>query len=266
MGSYIKIDRKIFEWEWYKNLNTCRLFFHILLKANWKDGKFEGKDIPRGSFVGSVKSLSLETSLTTSEVRTALKHLELTNEIAIKTYSKYSVFTVNNYNKYQDIDKQNDNQIAIKSQTISKQLATIEEYKENNIKESNTKVLPKKSEPHKNEINQFFEDVWKLYPKKRGKGQVSDSKKKLLYEIGFEELSRAIERYKAEHSEIQYMQYGSTFFTSGYVDYLDENYSKLPDNKKSRQSFDQRTYDYDELERQLIANRNNKARKRKEQN
>ena len=42
--SYIKIDRKILDWEWYRNLNTCRLFFHLLLKANWKDGRFEGKE------------------------------------------------------------------------------------------------------------------------------------------------------------------------------------------------------------------------------
>lgn len=168
MGSYIKIDRKIFEWEWYKNLNTCRLFFHILLKANWKDGKFEGKDIPRGSFVGSVKSLSLETSLTTSEVRTALKHLELTNEIAIKTYSKYSVFTVNNYNKYQDIDKQNDKQIANNSQTISKQLATIEEKKE--YKEGNKDNIYQ-------QIADLYNDICVSFPKLT---KMSDNRKKAI--------------------------------------------------------------------------------------
>lgn len=30
----------------------------------------------------------------------------------------------------------------------------------------------------KSEINDFFESIWKLYPSKKGKGQISDSKKK----------------------------------------------------------------------------------------
>lgn len=73
-----------------------------------------------------------------------------------------------------------------------------------------------------------FERLWKLYPKKKGKGQVSRTQKKKLYRIGFEVLSTCIERYSKEFTEggkdMQYMMYGSTFFNSGYIDYLDENY------------------------------------------
>ena len=77
-------------------------------------------------------------------------------------------------------------------------------------------------------INDFFESIWKLYPNKKGKGQVSDSKKKALYDIGYDELSRAIERYKAglAQDEWRKLQYGSTFFNSGYIDYLDANYTE----------------------------------------
>lgn len=77
-------------------------------------------------------------------------------------------------------------------------------------------------------INDFFESIWKLYPSKKGKGQISDSKKKVLYNIGYEELSRAIERYKAglARDEWRKPQNGSTFFNSGYIDYLDANYSE----------------------------------------
>ena len=80
----------------------------------------------------------------------------------------------------------------------------------------------------KAEINAFFESVWKLYPSKKGKGQVSDAKKKALYKIGYEELSRAIERYKAGLAKDDWRkpQNGSTFFNSGYVDYLDANYTE----------------------------------------
>lgn len=81
--------------------------------------------------------------------------------------------------------------------------------------------------PTKKEIEAFFESVWKKYPNKKGKGQISDAKKKALYAIGAEEIERAIERYckELEKDKWRQPQYGSTFFNSGYVDYLDANYS-----------------------------------------
>lgn len=127
---YIKLSRKLLDWEWYGNINTCRLFVHMLLKANWKDGKFEGKVIPRGAFVSSIGNLAKETSLTNDEVRTALKHLISTKEVTKQSYSKYTVFTVNNYAEYQDVPKQNPNQITSSSHSIPNLFPTIEEKKE----------------------------------------------------------------------------------------------------------------------------------------
>lgn len=87
------------------------------------------------------------------------------------------------------------------------------------------KEPPKK--PSKDEINAFFDSIWNLYPVKKGKGQVSDSKRKELYKIGFDELARAIERYLDElkkDADWRKPQNGSTFFNSGHVDYLDKNF------------------------------------------
>lgn len=73
----------------------------------------------------------------------------------------------------------------------------------------------------------FFERIWKLYPLKRGKGKVSKTKKQVLERIGYEQMQRCVERYVAEikaSGKEKYMQHGSTFFNSGYVDYLDDNY------------------------------------------
>ena len=76
----------------------------------------------------------------------------------------------------------------------------------------------------KREIDDFFESVWALYPEKKGKGQISDAKKRVLFGIGFEEISRCVVRYKADKPDWKKYQNGSTFFNSGYVDYLDANY------------------------------------------
>ena len=73
----------------------------------------------------------------------------------------------------------------------------------------------------------LFEDLWKLYPSKKGKGQVSLAAKQRLFKVGHEEMVRAIGRYKADlekDKDWRKLQNGSTFFNSGYIDYLDENY------------------------------------------
>jgi hypothetical protein len=78
----------------------------------------------------------------------------------------------------------------------------------------------------KADIDKFFDSIWQAYPKKKGKGSISDAKKKKLYEnVGLEQMLRCIERYKEYVSgkDEQYIMYGSTFFNSGYVDYLDDN-------------------------------------------
>lgn len=83
------------------------------------------------------------------------------------------------------------------------------------------------------EYSSHFEELWKMYPAKKGKGRISDSKKKELFKLG-DELKRCITRYTDEvekkrlngFKELQY-QNGSTFFNSGYIDYLDENYKEM---------------------------------------
>lgn len=79
----------------------------------------------------------------------------------------------------------------------------------------------------KKESDELFERVWKLYPKKLGKGQVSDTQKLKLLKIGYDELERAVNRccqYNKDR-DMQYWQNGSTFFNSGYVDFLDDNFN-----------------------------------------
>lgn len=145
---YIKLNRKIMEWEWYGNINTCRLFIHMLLRANWKDGRFEGKVIPRGSFVSSLPKLADETALTIREVRTAISHLKSTGEVTCKTYPKYTVFTVKNYCEYQQSDMQNDSQTTDKRHSNDILTTTIEEKKEGkNNKKVDTNVSTKKFIP-----------------------------------------------------------------------------------------------------------------------
>lgn len=132
-NKWIKLYAKFRNWKWYKNQNTKDLFIHCLLKANWKDGNFEGIEIKRGSFATSLNTLSEELNISVPQLRVAIKHLISTQEIAQTKYPKFTVISINNYDKYQEYSTDVSNQIARYEQRISKLLATIEEYKNNRI-------------------------------------------------------------------------------------------------------------------------------------
>ena len=88
-----------------------------------------------------------------------------------------------------------------------------------------------------NEYNVLFEKVWKLYPNKRGKGRVSITQKKKLHKVGYEELKRCIDRYIKDLEKDKSWrnpQNGSTFFNSGYIDYLDENYKEASNGSRTK--------------------------------
>lgn len=244
-GNYIKIYRSLLDWEWYTDINTCRLFIHMLLKANWKDGKFKGEEIKRGSFVSSIRTLSAETGLTEREVRTAIMHLKSTQEVTCKSHSKYSVFTVVNYDLFQISDTQNDNQATVKRQSNDIQTTTIEEGKKEKREEDNKYTCA-------------FETLWNAYPRKKEKARAYKSYKARLQD-GYSEdaLLLAVKRYadecRANRTEDKYIKLAATFLSANtpFLDYLGD-YKPDRNKKKGINNFQGREYDMSDLERQLI--------------
>ena len=115
----------------------------------------------------------------------------------------------------------------------------------------------------KADASALFEELWKLYPVKKGKGKVSDAAKMRLLKIGYDERERAINRYIAYVDSIDYLHYqnGRTFFNSGYVDYLDANYTpekvkkaKTPKATSQFNQFPQNDYDFEQLEKEILSN------------
>lgn len=100
-GGFIKLHRRMLEWEWYDDLPTKTLFLHLLFRANWKDKKWHGIEIKRGQILTSQYALAKETKLTRQQVRRALDNLVATNEITKSTNAKYTIITICKYNDYQ---------------------------------------------------------------------------------------------------------------------------------------------------------------------
>lgn len=145
-SSFIKIDRNIINWRWYKKHATKDVFLHLLYIANYKEGNFENVKIKRGQVVSSYPKLAEQTGYTIQQVRTAIRNLKSTGEITVETTSKFSIFTIQNYNKYQTANRQNNklsnSQSTVKQQASNSQSTTIKESKE--VKNSSsTTTTPK---------------------------------------------------------------------------------------------------------------------------
>lgn len=146
---WIKLHRQILDWEWYSDINCSRLFIHLLLTANAKDKTWKGIEVKRGQLITSLQNLSVETGLTLQQLRTAIKKLKSTQEITIKSTSKYTAVTVVNYEDYQDCgndsnkvnNTESNNQATNEQQTSNKQIITTKESKKVIIQESKKEVV-----------------------------------------------------------------------------------------------------------------------------
>ena len=179
--------------------------------------------------------------------------------LALRTFEQFGmieiiekVITIPNWNKHQTLDayekkKERDrlyqaerraNQramIAQSSDASSDSHATqssdivISDKEEDKEREEERDIIKNSAtQPSKADVDSFFESIWNLYPVKKGKGQVSETKRKALFKIGYDQMERAINRYLTElkkDASWRKPQNGSTFFNSGYVDYLDENFT-----------------------------------------
>ena len=247
-GNYIKISRTILEWGWYGDINTKVLFLHMILKANWKDGNFKGTTVPRGSLVSSIKKLSDETSLSEREIRTAISHLKMTGEVTSKSYNKYTVFTVKNYDIYQSSDTQNYRQSTSKRHTNDIQTTTIEEGKKERREEiyNNSSCAQQgKADVESIPLNDGtewecsvddYEEYIRLYPAVDVKKAFRDMRAWSLSNPSKRKTHRGIRR----------------FVNSWLSKEQDKPENQRAKKKTSFSNFQERTYDMGDLEREMI--------------
>ena len=198
MEGWIKIHRKILDWEWYQDKYVFSVFIHLLLTANYENKRWQGIEVKQGQIITSVQSLLIglnknpkNPQITTQNIRTALTKLKSTNEITIKTTSKYTIITINKYKDYQEVT----NKVTNNQQTTNKQLTTTKEYK--NIKNIRNKTYTSENlslEQVAEKINQAFN----IYLGRKFKG-IDSFKNNLEYWLEIyepKEIARAIENSK----------------------------------------------------------------------
>lgn len=233
-------------------LSAQALYFHLGMRAD-DDGAIANAKRVYSSIGASEKDLQLlleKRFLLKVDGIIFIKHWKINNYIPKDRYSpttyqdEYSKLRIKDNNSYTECIQNcihDDIQESIHEciQDVSSDVYADKIREDKNREEENPSCAAELHETENEALETFFEELWKLYPLKKGKGQVSKAKKKVLMRIGFEQVKRCIERYVAEikaTGKEDYMQHGSTFFNSGYVDYLDENYNaveKKPSIEKS---------------------------------
>ncbi len=152
----------------------------------------------------------------------------------------------------ENIEDENNQEISEPKEVGNKSEGFGNESESNGLKHG-TKRFGNKSEPNgtKSESNGFksrtknpstisiyhniysakdAQDIWIIYPNKKGKSQAIKKIPKILGEYGKEHIKRCVERYAKEvqGKDAQFILNGSTFFNGRFEDYLDENYKLAP--------------------------------------
>jgi hypothetical protein len=162
MSGWIKLHRKFLDWEWFNKSEAVHLFLYMLIKANHKDGKWQGVEVKRGQFISSLGNISNATGLSIQVIRTNLKRLEKTSEIEVKSTSQFTIVTICKYECYQQENEPTNKPLTNEQQTTNKRLTT------------------NKNEKNNKEINiDYFDKFWTLYGKSTDKQKCLDKFVKL---------------------------------------------------------------------------------------
>ena len=101
MEGWLKLYRKLTEWEWYKDSHMVHLFLHLLMTASPYDRSVRGKSVKRGQIVTSLATLSEQTGITIRSIRTCLSRLVETSEITMTSDKQFRLITICKYDSYQ---------------------------------------------------------------------------------------------------------------------------------------------------------------------
>jgi len=151
MEGYIKLHRKILENAIFRKPKVSHLFNYCLLRANWSDKTicWNGQPlvVERGSFITGRKQIALDTGLSEQNVRSALRtlqHFSMVQKSTSKSTIKFTYLTVCNYNDYQHLDdegnQQTNQQVTSNQPASNQQVTTDKNNNNNNTKETNKNI------------------------------------------------------------------------------------------------------------------------------
>ena len=102
MSRWIKLYDDVLNWRWAHKPEYVSFMVHCLLLANSQPKKWENIEIPRGSFVTTIKNMAERVGISERTFRTIIQHLIECEFLSVKTTNKYTLITICNYESYQE--------------------------------------------------------------------------------------------------------------------------------------------------------------------
>lgn len=207
-GDWIKLHRKMLDNPVVmKDPDHLAVWVYLLLGAAWTehDTVFGGKVIllKPGQIPTGRKKISAETGVEESKVKRILNFFKSNQLIDQQSYRYGSLISIVTWDKYQNDDQQNDQQVTNECPTSDQRVTTTKERKER--KEIN------------NNVDDGFDELWNLYPRKSGKQDARKHYRKALKEgVSPDDVRKGIIAYKTyiekTGTDPQYVKMGSSFF------------------------------------------------------
>jgi len=101
-----------------------KIFVYCLLKAAYKPKTYQGIDIPVGSFISSSIEIAAQCGVTRDQVRGSIEALTKAHVLATKTTNKFTLYTVENFERYQNGWQGNPQQSPNKAPTLPQKTPT----------------------------------------------------------------------------------------------------------------------------------------------
>lgn len=176
---WIKLHRKILNWEWYKDSNVCRVYIHFLLTAVYEDTKWKGKSLKKGDCIFSIAEMSKQLDLTRQQLRTVMEKLKSTNNITIKSTNNYHIINITKYSSFIEENakeiKQNNFKQPVNKPTLQPQsnqpggaFKEINNLNNNIYKNTNSNELVQKERGSRLDVNLKLSLQWREYAIKQG--------------------------------------------------------------------------------------------------
>lgn len=163
-GGWVKLHRKLLEWEWYEDAHMVHLLVHLLLTTTHEDRKYKGLTIKRGQLVTTIKELAEALGASETSTRRRMKRLKSGGFLTIKVAHNITTITICNYDSYQMDKKESGGRTAEERRKSGGRTAEAHNNRNNKkgrrSNEDNTSLLsPSSPPPRVREVVSEFSDV-----------------------------------------------------------------------------------------------------------
>lgn len=260
MDNFLPLSREVRNHWIYKDAEYLQVWIEMLFRARYcKESKTDIYDgilytIEYGQFIFGLKSWSDQLSISYQRLRTLLNKMLKTEMITlVKRESKFSIYKINNYEKFnsqsnvvsnsqQSIDNiESDSNTNIVNNVVTNSQLTVSQQSANS--QLTTKEERKKDKKEKKANNKYtddFEIVWKMFlniNRTGNKSKAYTNYKNTLLKFNKEDILKATKYYIEKivpTKEEKYIKTGQYFFDIGYIsDYIYKSNNTSTDTNKN---------------------------------